>query len=72
MDIYSFDRASRRLTRLTETTEGEYSATFLPPGVGEAGGFSVIRTEADGPQRLWRFNAQGKDPQLVRRGQQRS
>ncbi len=65
MDIYSFDRTSRRLTRLTETTEGEYSATFLPAGVGEPGAFSVIRTEADGTQRLWRFDAQGKNPQLV-------
>jgi len=32
---------------------------------GEPGGFSVIRTEADGAQRLWRFNAQGRNPQLV-------
>lgn len=67
MDIYSFDRAAKRLSLLTRTTEGEYSPTFLPRGVGEDGGFSVIRVEPDGTQRLWRFNAKGESPELVLR-----
>ncbi len=40
---------------------------MLPDGVGEAGGFSVIRVEPDGTQRLWRFNAKGENPELVLR-----
>ncbi len=67
MDTYVFDRAARRLSQLTHTTEGEYSPTFLPSGVGEPGGFSVIRVEADGTQRLWRFTAKGESPALVLR-----
>ena len=66
-DIYAFDRASKRLSQLTHTPEGEYSPTFLPSGVGEAGGFSVIRVEPDSTQRLWRFNANGESPELVLR-----
>jgi dipeptidyl aminopeptidase/acylaminoacyl peptidase len=64
-DIYAFDRAAKRLSLLTHTAEGEYSPTFLPAGVGEPGGFSVIRVEPDGTQRLWRFNANGGNPELV-------
>jgi Tol biopolymer transport system component len=67
MDTYVFDRAAGRLSQLTHTTEGEYSPTFLPAGVGEPGGFSVIRVEADGTQRLWRFNGKGESPELVLR-----
>jgi Tol biopolymer transport system component len=67
MDTYVFDRAAKRLSQLTHTTEGEYSPTFLPAGVGEPGGFSVIRVEADGTQRLWRFNGRGESPELVLR-----
>src|SRR4030095_1310758 len=67
MDTYVFDRAARRLSQLTHTTEGEYSPTFLPSGAGEPGGFSVIRVEPDGTQRLWRFTAKGESPELVLR-----
>jgi Tol biopolymer transport system component len=65
IDIFVFDRASRRVSQLTETRENENSPTFLPAGIGDPGGFSVVRTEADKTQRLWRFDAQGKNPQLV-------
>lgn len=41
-------------------TESEYSPTPLPDG-----GFSVIRVEADGTQRLWRFEAEGTNPSLL-------
>lgn len=70
-DVYQFERAANRVTRLTRTPENENSPTYLPAGVGDPGGFSVIQSEAnrpaDGlpPQRLWRFNAQGASPQLV-------
>ena len=64
-DVFAFDRASGRVSQLTETPENENSPTFLPAGVGETGGFSVVRTEPDRSQRLWRFNAAGKNPQLV-------
>lgn len=67
MDIYSFDRATKQLSLLTHTVEGEYSPTFVPTGVDEAGAFSVIRVEGDGTQRLWRFNAKGENPTLVLR-----
>ena len=65
IDIFMFDRASGRVSQLTETAENENSPTFVPAGIGEAGGFSVVQTEPDRSQRLWRFNAAGKNPQLV-------
>ena len=65
IDIFMFDRASGRVAQLTQTAENENSPTFVPPGIGEAGGFSVVQTEPDRSQRLWRFNAAGKNPQLV-------
>jgi hypothetical protein len=59
-DIYGFDPSSGATTRLTRTQESEYSPTPLP-----GGGFSTVRVEADGTQRLWRFDAAGGDPQLL-------
>jgi dipeptidyl aminopeptidase/acylaminoacyl peptidase len=60
-DIYEFDRRSRSVRRLTATPEGEFSPTITPDG----NGVSVIRVEADGTQRLWRFDRAGQKPQLV-------
>jgi Tol biopolymer transport system component len=37
----------------------------LPAGIGTAGGFSVVQSEMDRTQRLWRFDAQGANPQLI-------
>ncbi|MEO7133979.1 MAG: hypothetical protein ABI024_07135 [Vicinamibacterales bacterium] len=65
IDVYVFDRRTNQTTQLTRTAENENSPTYLPPGVGDAGGFSVVQTEPDRTQRLWRFNAQGGNPQLV-------
>jgi hypothetical protein len=48
------------VAQVTGTPECEYSPTVTPDG-----GLSVIRVEADGTQRLWRFTADGKDPSLV-------
>jgi hypothetical protein len=61
MDIYEFTRATRRVTQLVATPEGEYSPTPTPDGRG----FSVIRVEADSTQRLWRFDRNGTNPRLV-------
>ncbi len=64
-DVYVFDRATGRTSQLTDTPENENSPTYLPGGIGDAGGFSVVRTEPDRSQRLWRFDAQGGNPQIV-------
>jgi len=64
-DVYVFDRATGRTSQLTNTPENENSPTYLPAGIGEPGGFSVVRTEPDRTQRLWRFDAQGRNPQVV-------
>lgn len=60
-DIYRYDIGAREVSRVTATPEGEYSPTPTPDGTG----FSVIRVEADGTQRLWRFTMTGADPSLV-------
>jgi dipeptidyl aminopeptidase/acylaminoacyl peptidase len=60
-DIYEFDRKTRRARALISTPEGEYSPTATPDGSG----ISVIRVEADGTQRLWRFEASGGNPRVL-------
>jgi hypothetical protein len=64
-DVYAFDRASGHVSQVTRTPENENSPTFLPAGLGDAGGFSVVQSEMDRTQRLWRFNAQGRNPQVI-------
>ena len=68
-DIYEFDRASKTTRQLTRTAEGEFSATVPPerprlPALGRDG-FTVIRVEPDGTQRLWQFDRAGGEPRLV-------
>jgi hypothetical protein len=70
MDIYQYDRETRAVSQLTRTApEGEYSPTIPPELPGKPAlkrdGFTVIRTEPDGTQRLWQFDRQGGNPQLV-------
>ncbi|HKB13028.1 MAG TPA: hypothetical protein VKD69_20330, partial [Vicinamibacterales bacterium] len=60
-DIYRYDIGSETTTRVTDTPEGEYSPTVTPDGQH----LSVVRVEADGTQRLWRFTLQGTQPELV-------
>lgn len=64
-DIYVYDFTSRSSapTQITNTPESEYSPTVTPDGQG----ISVIRVEADGTQRLWRFTRDGRDPRVVLR-----
>lgn len=60
-DIWRYDIASRRTSRVTSTPESEYSAAPVPGG----GRFSVIRVERDSTQRIWSFALDGSDPRLV-------
>ncbi|HYR31114.1 MAG TPA: hypothetical protein VEO93_04280 [Gemmatimonadales bacterium] len=60
-DIYRYDFAAGKSTRLTATPESEYSPTPLPDGRG----FSVVRVEADSTQRLWAFDLDGSHPRLL-------
>ena len=67
-DVFMFTRDNGRVTQLTNTPENENSPTYLPAGIGESGGFSVVRSEMDKTQRLWRFNAAGRDARLILTG----
>jgi len=60
-DIYRYFIRAGRHIRLTHTQESEYSPAVVPDGTG----FSVIRVEADGTQRLWRFDLPGDNPTLL-------
>src|SRR5438876_5408877 len=60
-DIFRYDIASGATSRITSTPEGEYSPTVTPDGAH----LSVVRVEADGTQRLWRFTLAGAQPELV-------
>jgi hypothetical protein len=60
-DIYRYDIPAGQVVRVTNTPESEYSPTVTPDG----GHISVIRVEADGTQRLWRFTIGGGQPELV-------
>lgn len=48
-DVYRYDIASKRISRVTQTPESEYSPAVMPDGAH----ISVVRVEADGTQRLW-------------------
>lgn len=52
-ELYLFDLKNKTKTRVTSTTEGEYSATLMP----NKNYFSAVRVEADAnkTQRLWEF-----------------
>lgn len=60
-DIYRYDVARGSRHRLTDTAESEYSPTPLADGSG----FSVVRVEEDGRQRLWKFDLDGRQPSLL-------
>ena len=60
-DIYRYDIRSRKVSRITNTPEGEFSPTVTPDGRH----ISVIRVEADSTQRLWRFSIDGTQPEVV-------
>jgi WD40 repeat protein len=60
-DIWRYDIAAKRTSRVTNTPESEYSATVMPGGRR----ISVIRVERDSTQRLWSFAMDGSDPQIL-------
>lgn len=60
-DIYRYDIQSGATTQVTSTPESEYSPTLMPGGKS----ISVVRVEADGTQRLWRFPLAGGAPSLI-------
>lgn len=60
-DIYRYDSKTSATTQLTKTPESEYSPTLMPDGKN----ISVVRVEADGTQRLWKFPLLGGQPSLL-------
>jgi hypothetical protein len=61
-DTYRYDLATRAISRVTVTSESEYSPTPIPD---RPGWFSVVRVEADSAQRLWAFRLDGSAPELI-------
>ncbi len=62
-DIYRCDLAKKgAIVRVTRMPESEYSPTPLG---SPARGFCAVRVEADSTQRLWRFDMDGSNPDLV-------
>lgn len=60
-DIYRYDIRAGSTTQVTNTPESEYSPTLMPDGRS----ISVVRVEADGTQRLWKFPLAGGGPSLI-------
>ena len=60
-DVYRYDLRAASTTQVTNTPESEYSPTLMPDGKS----LSVVRVEADGTQRLWKFPLAGGSPALV-------
>lgn len=60
-DIYRIRLRSGVRQRMTFTRQSEYSPTPLPDGSG----FSVVRVEDDGTQRLWKFSMDGREAELL-------
>jgi WD40 repeat protein len=60
-DIYRYDLRAATTAQVTNTPESEYSPTLMPDGKS----ISVVRVEADGTQRLWKFPLAGGSPALV-------
>jgi hypothetical protein len=59
-DVYRIPPDGGEHENLTRTAESEYSPTPRPDG-----SFTVVRVEADGKQRLWRFAPGGAAPELL-------
>src|SRR6266852_3927806 len=60
-DIYRYDIRGGATTQITQTPESEYSPTLMP----DRQSISVVRVEADGTQRLWKFPLTGGPPSLI-------
>jgi len=60
-DIYLYDLRTAATREITNTPESEFSPTLMPDGKF----ISVVRVEADGTQRLWKFPLAGGQPGLI-------
>src|SRR5213080_78950 len=60
-DIYRYEIHSGATTQVTNTPESEFSPMLMPDGKN----ISVVRVEADGKQRLWKFPQNGGQPSLI-------
>src|SRR5205807_10256011 len=60
-DIFRYEIRGGATTQITKTPESEYSPTLMPDGKN----ISVVRVEADGTQRLWKFPLAGGAPSLI-------
>ncbi|MGZ8843266.1 MAG: TolB family protein [Pyrinomonadaceae bacterium] len=60
-DIYRYELGTGATSQVTDTPESEYSATLMP----DKKNISVVRVEADGTQRLWKFSLDGGSPVLI-------
>lgn len=56
-DIYEYQVVADQLIQATETSESEYSPTFMDDGIH----FSTVRVEKDSAQRLWQFKFHSAD-----------
>ena len=60
-DIFLHDLASGEQRKMTDTEESEYSPIPMPAGRG----FSVVRLEGDGTQRLWFVDDQSDNTEVI-------
>lgn len=61
-DIYKYDIGTRATSAVTQTSpESEYSPAVTPRG----NSFTVIRVESDSAQRLWKFDLDGGNPEVI-------
>jgi hypothetical protein len=61
VEIFRYDLTADTSVQLTHSPEREYSPTPIPG----ASGFSAVRVEETGKQRLWAFDADGGNPTLL-------
>lgn len=62
-DTFRYDLSTDKTVQITQTPESEYSPTVMPGGET----FSVVRVEADQTQRLWQFDLDGSNPNIILR-----
>ncbi len=60
-DVYQYLADEDTVIRITTTMESEYSPTLMPDGKQ----FSVVRVERDSTQRLWKFDLNGNNSELI-------
>jgi hypothetical protein len=61
-DIYKYIIKDSSTSRITKTSESEYTPSILP---ADGQSIVVVRVEQDSTQRLWRFDANGDNPLVL-------